>query len=313
MGEVRDDAAARPTLDEVRAFVHLARELHFGRAASSLGVARSSLSETIRRLEGKLEAVLFERTSRRVRLTRTGARLLPRARGVVGGVARLQSAAAAPPRDTPGVLRIGLEANGFAELTTPILATFRARHPDMVPILREFGGVAQSFFDSHLDVALTRSPLLDERLEVHEMAIEPRGLLVGADHPRVGTRDGSIADFLDDAFVAVVPACRGYWMADEHRGGERPRIGGEAFTMQEILYAVAHLGLVTTAGRSIPRSYPFPGIGFADVGDLSPVALAATVRAGDDRPVVTGFVDLVREVVEGLAGSTPDIAALSIA
>jgi DNA-binding transcriptional LysR family regulator len=304
-------APLRPTLAELEAFVHLARALHFGRAASRLGVARSSLSETIRRLEDKLDAVLFERTSRRVVLTDAGARLLPRARGVIGGVAGLQSAAAAPSRSEAGVVRIGLEANDFAELTRPILATFRARYPTTVPILREFAGAPQTFFDGQLDVALTRSPLADERLEVHEMAIEPRGVLVSSDHPLAGTAGGSIVDFLDDAFVAVAAPCRDYWIAQEHRGGERPRIGGEAFTVQDVLSAVSHLGLVTTAGRSIPRSFPFPGIAFAEVGDLSPLVLGVAVRAGEARPMVLEFVELVREVVARFAEATPDIAVLS--
>jgi DNA-binding transcriptional LysR family regulator len=305
--------ASRPTLDELEAFVHLARALHFGRAAGRLGVARSSLSETIRRLEEKLQTVLFERTSRRVVLTETGARLLPRARGVIGGVAGLQSAAVAPSRPDPGVVRIGLEGNGFAELTQPILATFCARYPATVPILREFTGVPQTFFDGRLDVALTRSPLVDDRLEIHEMAIEPRGVLVPTDHPLAGTEGGSIVDLLDDAFVAVVAPCRDYWIAQEHRGGERPRVGGEAFTTHDVLLAVAHLGLVTTAGRSIPRSFPFPGVGFADVGDLSPVVLAVAVRTGESRPMVVDFVELVREIVARLADATPDIAVMSTA
>lgn len=314
MGRARDpDAASRPTLDELEAFVRLAGALHFGRAADRLGIARSSLSETIRRLEDKLQAVLFERTSRRVALTDAGARLLPRARGVIGGVAGLQSAAAVPSRSEPGVLRIGLEANGFAELTHPILATFRARYPTTVPVLREFAGAPQSFFDSHLDVALTRSPLADDRLQVHEMATEPRGILVSAAHPLAGTEGASIVDFLDDAFVAVTPPCRDYWMAQEHRGGERPRIGGEAFTVQDVLSAVAHLGLVTTAGRSIPRSFPLPGVAFAGVHDLTPLILAVAVRAGERRPLVTDFIDLVREAVARFAGATPDIAVMSIA
>jgi DNA-binding transcriptional LysR family regulator len=305
--------ASRPTLDELEAFVHLARALHFGRAATRLGVARSSLSETIRRLEHKLEAVLFERTSRRVALTDAGARLLPRARVVIGGVAVLQSAAAADSRPETGSVRIGLEANGFAELTQPILATFRARYPGTVLILREFAGAPQSFFDSNLDVALTRSPIVDDRLEVHEMAIEPRGVLVSTSHPRAGTGGASIVDFLDDAFVAVMPPCRDYWIAQEHRGGERPRIGGEAFTVQDVLSAVAHLGLVTTAGRSIPRSFPLPGVAFAGVGDLSPIILAVAVRAGERRPMVTDFIELVRGVVARFAETTPDITVMSIA
>ena len=305
--------ASRPTLDELHAFVHLARELHFGRAASSLGVARPSLSETIRRLEDKLQAALFERTSRQVVLTDTGARLLPRARGVMSGVAGLRSAAAAPSRPDAGVIRIGLESNGFAELTQPILMSFRARYPTTVPILREFAGAPQAFFDGQLDVALTRSPLVDDRLEIHEMAIEPRGVLVSAEHPLAGTQGGSIVDFLDDAFVAVVPPCRDYWIAQEHRGGERPRVGGEAFTMHEVLSAVAHLGLVTTAGRSIPRSFPFSGVGFAEVGDLSPVVLAVAVRAGESRPMAIDFIELVRDIVARFADATPDIAVTSIA
>src|SRR5262245_52702641 len=153
MEDARGGDPARPTLDEVRAFVHLARELHFGNAARSLGIARSSLSETIRRLEGKLGTVLFERTSRRVVLTRAGTRLLPRARGVVGGVAALRGAAADAVGAPSGVIRIGIEANGFAELTGPIIAAFRARHPGTVPVLREFDAIGQHFFDTHLDVA----------------------------------------------------------------------------------------------------------------------------------------------------------------
>ena len=219
MGRNSDRRAAAPTLDELHAFVHLARELHFGRAARHHGVARSSLSEAIRRLEEKLQAVLFERTSRRVVLTDAGVRLLPRAREVVSGVAELRSAAtAAPPRPGAGALRIGIEANGFAELTQPILTAFRTRYPTTAPILREFSDVHQ-MFDRSLDVALTRSPLADDRLEIHEMATEPRGLLVRADHPLAGTRGGSIVDFLDEPFMALAPACRDYWIAQEHRGG----------------------------------------------------------------------------------------------
>ena len=304
-------APAAPTIDELHAFVHLARELHFGRAASRLGVARSSLSEAIRRLEEKLQVVLFERTSRRVVLTDAGVRLLPRARGVVRGVAGLRSAAtSASPRPRDGVLRIGVEANGFAELTQPILTAFRARYPAVVPILREFTEAPQ-MFDRRLDVALTRSPLVDDRLEIHEMATEPRGLLVGAGHPLAGTRGGSIVDFLDEPFIAVAPPCRDYWIAQEHRGGERPRVGGEAFTVNDVLLSVSHLGLMTTAGRSIARWFPVPGVGFADVDDLSPVVLAVAVRAGESRPIVLDFVELARETVRSLAETTPDLAPLA--
>jgi DNA-binding transcriptional LysR family regulator len=305
-------AARQPSLDELRAFVELAEALHFGRAARELGVSRSSLSEAIRRLEDKLLVVLFERTSRRVALTETGARLLPRARTVVGGVASLQ-AAAGRRRPDPAVLRLGIEANGFAELTGPILAAFRALHPETILVLREYPSTPQAFFDSLLDAALVRAPIIDDRLEVHEMALEPRGILLGADHPRAGSEGGSIDDFLDDRFVAVAPrrvAARDYWLAAEHRGGEDAVVAAEAFTIQEVLTVVEHLGVVTTAGRSIARSYPLPGVGFAGVVDLAPLVLSVVTRAGDERDVVRDLIAVARRIVRTEAASTPDITPL---
>ena len=90
-------------------------------------------------------------------------------------------------------------------------------------------------------------------------------------------------------------------------------MGGEAFTMNDVLLSVSHLGLVTTAGRSIARWFPLPGVGFADVDDLSPVVLAVAVRTGESRPIVRDFVEIVREIVRDLAETTPDLAVLSVA
>jgi DNA-binding transcriptional LysR family regulator len=76
----REDA---PTYLELRVFVAVAEELHFGHAAKRLGVSQSVVSETIRRLEDRLECVLFERTTRHVGLSESGTLLLERAREIV--------------------------------------------------------------------------------------------------------------------------------------------------------------------------------------------------------------------------------------
>jgi DNA-binding transcriptional LysR family regulator len=64
----------RPALElrEIRAFLTLAEELHFGRTAERLELTPSRVSQTIRTLETRVGGRLFERTSRRVRLTTTG-------------------------------------------------------------------------------------------------------------------------------------------------------------------------------------------------------------------------------------------------
>ncbi len=80
-----------PTPHELRAFLVLADELHFGRAAAVLGVAQSSLSELIRRLEAKVDVVLLDRTSRRVSLTPAGSRMLAPARRVLGELTAMRA------------------------------------------------------------------------------------------------------------------------------------------------------------------------------------------------------------------------------
>lgn len=68
------------------AFIAVAEELHFGRAAESLHIAQPALSQMIRSLERELGVPLFERTTRRVRLTASGEALLGPARSIVNQV-----------------------------------------------------------------------------------------------------------------------------------------------------------------------------------------------------------------------------------
>jgi DNA-binding transcriptional LysR family regulator len=67
-------------LRRVQAFIVVAEELHFRRAAQRLAISQSPLSRVIRKLEKELNAPLFERSRRTVRLTAAGAALLPLAR-----------------------------------------------------------------------------------------------------------------------------------------------------------------------------------------------------------------------------------------
>lgn len=307
--------AGEPTAHELRAFVRLADELHFGRAATSLGIAQSSLSEAIRRLEATLDAVLFARTSRRVSLTPAGRRLVPLARQVLDGLSAAREVRAAPSPHGAAGLRIGIEAQGFAELDGPIVRRLRGLRPGTPVALRTMVADPEAFFADRLDVALVRTPMRDERLIVHEVAEEPRGVLVSESHPAAGL-DASIDDFLDEPFVApgpAVAATRDYWLVAERRGGEAPRLGGEALVASEVAAAVAYTGLVCVGCPSVVRAYPLPGLAFSPTADLDPCRLGVAVRAGDDRPLVAEIVAAVRAVVREHATAAPGITPLATA
>lgn len=302
-----DSAGRAPTAHELGVFVRLAETLHFGHAAATLGLAQSSLSEAIRRLEAKLDVVLLERTSRQVALTDAGGRLLPVARDILHGLAAAKVAARPPAPPATGLLRVGIEGAGLAEMNRPILEVVSARHPEMRIVLKECLGLPQAFFGQRLDVALVRTPFADSRLHVHPVATEPRGLLVPPGHRLAGADGVSVDEILDEAVVAVAPhspATRDHWLAAEHRGDVAPVIGGEAFTLQEVVHAVGHLGLVTTGCRSVTRFHPFPEVAFVDAVDLEDEVLAVAVRRDETRPAVLDFVAIVRELVPELADAT---------
>lgn len=313
LGQPRKPIGARPTPNEFRAFVLLSEELHFGRAAARRGLAQSSLSETIRRLEAKLDVVLFERTSRRVLLTEAGVGLLPIAREVLASLDAV-SLALAPPEGSEDVLRVGMEGHGFAELNRHIFGGLQERHPGTSLRVREVPGTPQAFIDGRHDVALVRSPLEDDRIVSHPIATEERGVLVPERHAAAGADAVPVEELFDEPFVALAPTSpvtSGYWLASDLRGGERPRVGGEAHNTRDALDAIAYGGLLTTGTASAVRAFPFAPIGFVDVLGLKPETLSVVARAGDDRPIVREFIEMVRAIAAEFAEDLPGVGVLS--
>jgi DNA-binding transcriptional LysR family regulator len=95
-------------LRQLRAFVTVATELHFARAAERLYVSPTTLSDTVRRLEDELNTPLFIRTTRRVELTAAGVELLERARTILGDVEAAERAVRLIADAESGTVRLGV-------------------------------------------------------------------------------------------------------------------------------------------------------------------------------------------------------------
>src|SRR5450631_2565183 len=98
---------SRMELRQLRYFVALAQELHFGRAAAREHIGQSSLSQQLQHLERELGVVLLERTTHHVRLTAAGAVFLIDARQILAQVDRATTAAQRAAGSTPS-LRVGI-------------------------------------------------------------------------------------------------------------------------------------------------------------------------------------------------------------
>jgi DNA-binding transcriptional LysR family regulator len=129
----------RDNVDDLRAFIAVARERSFTKAAAQLGVSQSALSYTIRTLEARLGLRLLTRTTRSVSLTEAGERLLgsigPRFDEIEREVAALSAL-----RDKPaGTVRITSVEHATETILWPALAKLLPEYPDInVEIISDY-------------------------------------------------------------------------------------------------------------------------------------------------------------------------------
>ncbi|MFC4296869.1 LysR family transcriptional regulator [Castellaniella hirudinis] len=116
-------------IDQLRIFIRVAHSGGFTNAAGQLGVPRPTVSLAIQRLEASLGVRLFDRTTRRVSLTRDGDALLERAAALVADSEELEQLFRPRGRALTGSLRVDLPSRLARRQVAPALPAFLALHP----------------------------------------------------------------------------------------------------------------------------------------------------------------------------------------
>jgi len=192
-------------LRQLRYFVAVAEELHFGRAAERLHMSQSPLSRAIRELERQLGLVLFVRTTRRVELTPAGDALLARARRALAEVELAVEDARRAAAPEPGVLAIGYGPFSLPVATSLAMA-LAADRPELSARLEE-----------------DASPQLLRRVGTHELAA---AAVFGT--PGAAERHGVRIDALkDEPLLAALP--------EAHRYASAGAIPVAAFAAERVL------------------------------------------------------------------------------
>jgi DNA-binding transcriptional LysR family regulator len=299
-------------LREVRVFLILADELHYGRTAERLDVTPSRVSQIIRTLEARVGGRLFDRTSRRVRLTPVGQRLQYALAPIYQELERAFDTARHEATGVAGTLRIGSYAPaGVGPHMVEIVHTFETRHPAVNVAFVNLGlerNYLDALRDGEVDMHAIRLPLTEPGITVGPvLSQEERVLLISTDDPFAQRQSVSIEDIGDrcvsdvkafpremmDAFIPPVTPSGRRLRRLQNRNWE------------EMVMRVALGEQVHPTVPSHAEAATHPGVTSVPISDLPPSQTALAWLTATRSPKVQAFVraatDVLRQIEAGLS------------
>ena len=184
-----------PELWQLRYFLAVAEQLHFGRAAAALHISQPPLSRAIRALEQRLGVVLFARSRRRVELTPEGTRLLGEARRLLGQLERTVQEVRGMARGEEGRLRIGFVSLADYGVLPGLLKAFKSARPGIALALREMLSPEQAaaLAAGELDFSLLLPPVSDAEPLEHLVVQRERFVVALPSSHRLAAGKGKLA------------------------------------------------------------------------------------------------------------------------
>ncbi|MFE9424634.1 LysR family transcriptional regulator [Kitasatospora sp. NPDC006697] len=273
---------------ELRYFVAVAEELHFGRAAERLGMAQPPLSRAIQQLERRLGARLLDRTSRTVTLTEAGSVLLVEGRAALDAVEaaeRRTRRAAGSATGRPG-LTLVTKASASRELLAELLDAYAAEPGAVAVDVILCGPAEQERFlrEGRADVALLHRPF-DSTAGLHteELGTEGQVVVLPAGHPLTARAEVRMADITG---LPGLPLPRWPHPDGSYPPGPGPQVRDHA----QLLQLVA-LGRACSVSPESCRSQLHGDLATVPVLDAPPVT---TVIAWPPQSRSRAVADLVR-------------------
>lgn len=283
-------------LKQIRLFLAVAEELHFGRAAARLHLAQPALSAQIRGLEDSLGVKLLFRTTRSVSLTRAGEAFLPEARATLAQAEAAMTAARATGGDGADLLKIGGVDSATAGLLPDIIRRFRRKRPQVEIKVTELlsAPALTALGNRSLDLAFVRIPPKEDHLDSRFLFREPIVVALPADHKKARKRKIRAAELAGEPLVIPARSHRpilfdvihGYLRAR----GQEPRILQEANERHMIIAMVA-AGLGVSLVPQWVTQFRRDDVAYLPLDDGGPqVDVHVAWRKGESMQVVQDFM-----------------------
>jgi DNA-binding transcriptional LysR family regulator len=289
---------------EIEVFLVLAEELHFGRTAERLRMPQPRVSRLVSALEHRIGGALFERTSRRVRLTPLGERLRCQLRPAYEQLTEALDGARAAARDTDGALRIGFSPTSNMAALTRLTAAFEARNPgchavlDGVSNLDPYSALRRGELDVLVnwlavdEPDLTVGPVLEYR---------DRVLAVAATDPLAARRSVSVEELADREVARMTPpfppALYDAIIPPRTPSGRAIRRTQPVRSIHELVALVARGRIVHPTAVGIPL-FSRDDIVLVPITDLPPLPLGLVWCTAHDNARIQALAGTVRHLRE---------------
>lgn len=289
-------------LRQLRYFLAVADELHFGRAAERLHMAQPPLSQQIRRLEVDLDVTLFDRTTRRVSLTPAGVVLRDEARRLLVAAESVERVMDEHRSGHGGLLRLGFVDSSAYEVMPTFLRAYRRRWPGVAHELHSMSSDEQfeALLAGEIDLGINRA--LGDRTEVRSVPFLRERLHVAVDpgHPLSAFRTTSLARLGGEPIVGfdrrVSPTLHTELVGMFSMAGVAydPVIEATEYTTILGLVAAGQGVAVVPAGV---RTFARPDVHYAELRDPDAVVpLVMSSRVDERLRLVDHAFDLVTEL-----------------
>jgi DNA-binding transcriptional LysR family regulator len=299
-------------LRDIEAFVAVAEELHFGRAAARLHISQPPLSNRIRQLESDLKVQLFTRSTRSVSLTDAGARLLAPAQQVLNQLTIARSVAESIVTGDQGRVRVGF-AGLSSQRALPLLSrAVRETHPGIELLLQSQTYVYRALEmlqNGSLDLAFSRLPTSDPRLASRVVEVEEILCALPEGHPLADRDDLRLSDLKDEDFVSLPDDQGSILQATMFAlcvtAGFRPHVAQFAPDSATVIALVA-AGVGVTITLSSVRPAQQTGVVYRSLRDIHPSHMFATLawRRDDASPALHRVLEVSERALP-----TPDLSA----
>jgi DNA-binding transcriptional LysR family regulator len=290
-------------LRDLRYFVAVAEERHFGRAAARLHMAQPPLSQQIRHLEGELGVQLLRRTTRRVELTDAGEAYLVRAKQIITAVSSAAGEAQRVAAGLQGRLVIGCVGSATYSLLPQLVRTLREELPDVeVSVQGEMLAPDQvsALIAGRIDLGLLRPPVDEDELRIEVLRADRLIVALPDEHHLAKRHRLRLTDLAHEDFVIHAGGGRSVMhdtvLARCREAGFEPRVRHEvAETSTLVTFVAAGLGIAVVPAPV--AELMVPGVAYRPLTGKAAVELAAATRADDTAPHLLRALAVVNALI----------------